>query len=201
MYKIKRHKLLNLYYIHGQYSGIITSDYEAIEEVEDLGIAYLKLKEYEENQIPNIDGIFEDYYRYEHMKGLWGVLEGIQPTIGQLFFYCVKEGHGQKRTPFELCEVRTVNEPFVIVYNHAQSKSEKMTMAAFQGLALVPERDPSYITNWEVKTKIRYPKNLISKLKGVTDYRQVRNRVVSLSKNITDWDLPVKEFINGLRSI
>lgn len=70
MYKIKRHKLLNLYYIHGQYSGSITSDYEVIEEVDELGSAYRKLKEYEENQIPNIDGIFEDYYRYEHMKGL-----------------------------------------------------------------------------------------------------------------------------------
>jgi hypothetical protein len=190
MYKIKRHKLLNLYCIHGPYSGIITSDYEVIEELDELWNAYRKLKEYEENQIPNIDGIFEDYFRYEHMKGLWGVLEGIQPTLGQLFFCCVKENHGQKRTLIELCEVRSVNEPFVGIYNHAQSKPERITVAAFQGLALIPERNQSYIANWETKTKIRYPLNLIYTLKGIIDYRQVRHRVVSLTPYIKDWDLP-----------
>jgi hypothetical protein len=100
-----------------------------------------------------------------------------------------KENYGQKRTLFELCEVRRVNEPFVGIYNHAQSKAERISVASFQGLALIPERNQTYIANWETKTNIRYPLNLISKLKGVIDYRQVRHRVVSLMPYIKDWDL------------
>lgn len=81
MCKIKRHKLLNLYYIHDQYSGPIQDEYEFVEQVNDFYASMMKLKEYQEKSTPNIEGIFEDYYKYEHMKSIWGNPEEIQPSI------------------------------------------------------------------------------------------------------------------------
>jgi len=51
MYKIKRHKLLNLYYVHDRYCGPITDEYEFIEEVEELYPAVLKVREYHNKRI------------------------------------------------------------------------------------------------------------------------------------------------------
>lgn len=72
MYKIKRHILLNLFYIHGQYSGPITDEYEAIEEIENWSEALKRVIELQASTVSNTDGIFEDYYKYHHMKGIWG---------------------------------------------------------------------------------------------------------------------------------
>ncbi len=191
MYKIKRHKLLNLYYVHDQYSGPITDEYEVVDEVLNWSQVHGKLKDYQAKEPANIDGIFEHYYKYEHMKEIWGDINGIQPSVGQLFFICLKESYDKKRNLFELCEVKSIkNEPQIYYYNHAASKGDKMTISQFQGLALIPERDEAYIQNWEGKVKIRYPRNLINQLVGMMDYRQSRNRRVGLAQYIEDWDLP-----------
>lgn len=140
VYKIKRHKLLNLYYLHDQYSGPVQADYEVVEEVSDYIKAFTTLKEYQATSTPlnAMEGLFEDYYKYEHMKDVWGDPRGVQPSIGQLFFICLKEMHGRFRTLFHLCEVKSIQEPHVMFYNHAESKNERLTFAQFQGLALLP---------------------------------------------------------------
>lgn len=194
MYKIKRHKILNLYYIHDQYSGPITSEYEIIEEdAGDYNEAYSKLEEYQDTSTPNVGGLFEDYYKYEHMKGLWGDPLKVQPTIGQLFYTCRKETFNSKRTIFELHEVKAIEEPYVKVINRSADKSEQMTIGQFQGLALIPEREENFILDWETRTGIKYPRYLISKLSRCRYYYNVLNRTVYLAQHITDWDLPILE--------
>lgn len=196
MYTIKRHKLLNLFYVHDRYSGPIKDEYEVVENVEDWREVHQKVKEYESNNPPNTDGIFDDYYKYEHMKAVWGDPEGIKPSIGQLFFLYVKEGHSRKRTLFELCEVKNIQEPYVIYQNHGISTQEKCTLAAFQRGAMIPGRDKFFIKDFEKGTHIRYPRNLISTLIGKTDYRQVR-RQFAVAQGVTDWDLPAVEYKCG----
>lgn len=201
MYKIKRHLTLNLYYLHDLHSGPVTANYEIVEEdVGQFQEAITKLKEYQKNCTPNIDGLFEDYYRYEHMKGLWGDPLKVQPAIGRLFYTCTKETFISKRTIFELYEVKSIQEPHITVFNHSSYKNEQMTFGQFQGLALIPEREESFIQNWESKTCIRYPRNLISKLVGCNSYRQIRNKTVSLAQHICDWDLPKIE-MNTRKSV
>ncbi|MEK3992762.1 hypothetical protein [Robertmurraya sp. FSL R5-0851] len=189
MYKLKRHRILNLYYLHSPYSGSITEEYEVVEEVEDFVEGYTKLEEYRSNNESTIDGIFEDYYKYEHMKCLWGDVSGIQPTIGQLFFVCRKEAFGKWRTLYELCEVKEIHEYRVIYKNHASNKVDKMTIGTFQDQALFPTRDQNFIQEFEIKTGLTYPKNLISLLDGVKDYRKVMNRKIALTNGVTNWDL------------
>jgi hypothetical protein len=189
MYTIKRHKLLNIYYLHDQYSGPITEEYEVVEEVGNYSEVQSRLKDYQETANPSYDGLFEDYYKYEHMKSVWGDPEGLKPSIGQLFFICLKEMHSQFRTYFELCEVKAIQEPHVHYFNHATSKRDRMTFAQFQGNALIPERDESFIQNWESKVRIRYPRNLISTLLN-DGYRY---KQISIAKNYNEWDLPKVE--------
>lgn len=190
VYKIKRHKLLNVYYLHDQYSGKLKEEYEVVEEVTDYNLAITKVKEYQETATPSFDGLFEDYYKYEHMKDVWGDPRGVQPLDGQLFFICLKEMHGQFRTLFHLCEVKAIQEPHVMFQNYAESKNDKMTFAQFQGLALIPGRDELFIQDWETKTGILYPRNLISRLSGITNHRYVRHKYISIGNGINQWDLP-----------
>lgn len=195
MYKIKRHLLLNIYYLHDQYSGPVTDEYEVVEEVEYLAEVYSKLESYQRNSTPAAGGLFDDYYKYHHMKDIWGVPHNVQPYIGQLFYVCVKEHFDKWRTLYQLCEVKDIHEPRIFLKNHGEKpRMDSMTIAQFQSMAMFPGREESFIRNWEMRSKCKYPKNLISKLKDARDYREVTLNQVALSKGVSDWDIEIVEF-------
>lgn len=195
MYKIKRHLLLNIYYLHDQYSGPVTDEYEVVDEVDYLGEAYSKLEDYQRKSTPGFDGLFDDYYKYHHLKGIWGDPLKIQPYIGQLFYICVREHFDKRRTLYQLCEVKDIQEPKIFIRNHGERpRDDRMTIAQFQSAALFPGRDESFISNWEERFKCKYPKNFISKLEGAKEYRSVNYKQVELSKGVMDWDIAFLEF-------
>lgn len=193
MYKIKRHLLLNIYYLHDQYAGLVTDEYEVVDEVEDLAVAYSKLKTLQNNSTPAADGLFDDYYKYHHMKDIWGEPHEFQPSIGQLFYVCVKEHFDKWRTLYQLCEVLDIKGASIFIKNHGEkTRTERMTIAQFQSMAMIPGRDESFIRNWEMRMKCKYPKNFVSRLDEAREYREVKYKQVELSKSVADWDI---EFI------
>lgn len=195
MYKIKRHLLLNIYYLHDQYAGPVTEEYEVIDEVEYLAEAYSKLEDYQRNSTPVTDGLFDDYYKYHHMKVIWGEPHKVQPYIGQLFYVCVKENFDKWRTLYQLCEVQDIQGASIFIKNHGEKpRTDRMTIAQFQSMAMIPGRDEAFIRNWEMRVKCKYPKNLISKLADAREYREVKYKQVALSKGVSDWDIEFIKF-------
>lgn len=195
MYKIKRHSLLNIYYLHDQYEGPVTDEYEVVEQVEHLAEAYSKLKAYQRVSKPVSDGLFDDYYKYHHMKDIWGEPHLEQPYKGQLFYVCVKEHFDKWRTLYQLCEIKDIQGPSIFIKNHGEKpREDRMTIGQFQNMAMFPGREQSFILNWEMRTKCKYPKNLISKLVDAREYREVKNKQIALSKGVADWDIEFIKF-------
>jgi len=195
MYKIKRHLLLNIYYLHDQYSGPVTDEYEVVDEAEYIAEAYSKLESYKRNSTPAAGGLFDDHYKFHHMKDTWGEPDNAQPYIGQLFYVCVREHFDKWRTLYQLCEVKDIQEPRIFLKNHGEKpRRETMTIAQFQSMAMFPGREESFIRDWEMRIKCKYPRNLISKLKNIRDYRGVTLKQISLSKGTNDWDIEFVDF-------